>query len=207
MTEIIGFQKWKRKEKYIYILLWIHFIQGLTCTYIHPCTQCVVCAVTVWPCNLIPKNPAPPSPLPSHHTEIHGPQRQDVQKLVFNIKQCRPYRKQLSPSHPFFTPPLQGLSLYEGWAEPTSTKWQENQTQGTGGGRKHTYRIQQLPLHHSHFFLFLNTLIHAKFNQSTERTVKNSFREKKHDWTLDSWFLCCRLVTRETKVWEVEEEK
>lgn len=48
-------------------------------------------------------------------------------------------------------------------------------------------------------FFFLNTLIHAKFNQSTKRTVKNSFSEKKHDWTLDSWFLCCRLVTRETK--------
>lgn len=98
-----------------------------------------------------PKTQHPP-PDPSHNTEIHGPQRQDVQKLVFNIKQCRPYCKQLS--HPFFTTPLQGLSLYERWAEPTSTKWQENQTQDTGGGRKHTYRTQKLPLHHSLFFLF-----------------------------------------------------
>lgn len=28
-------------------------------------------------------------PLPTHHTDIHRPLKQDVQKLVFNIKQCR----------------------------------------------------------------------------------------------------------------------
>lgn len=157
MTEIIGFQKWKRKEKkkniYIYYCESISFEDSPA----HISTR----APSVWYVLLpydratwSPKTQHPP-PDPSHNTEIHGPQRQDVQKLVFNIKQCRPYCKQLShPPHPFFTPPLQGLSLYEGWAEPTSTKWQENQTQDTGGGRKHTYRTQKLPLHHSLFFFF-----------------------------------------------------
>lgn len=39
---------------------------------------------------------------------------------------------------------------------------------------------------HTFFFFFLNALIHAKFNQSTERTVKNSFREKNmiEPWTV-----------------------
>lgn len=103
MTEIIGFQKWKRKEKYIYI--YIYYCESISFkdSPAHLSTR----APSVWYVPLpydratwSPKTQHPPSPLPSHHTEMHWPQRQDVQKLVFNIKQCRPYRKQLSPPHP-----------------------------------------------------------------------------------------------------------
>lgn len=57
-SQIIGFRKGRGKS--VIISLWIHFFKGFTRTYIHLCSQCVVCAVTVWPCNLIP--PAAPSP-------------------------------------------------------------------------------------------------------------------------------------------------
>lgn len=112
MTEIIGFQKWKRKEKkniYIYYCESISFEDSPA----HISTR----APSVWYVPLpydratwSPKTQHPP-PDPSHNTEIHGPQRQDVQKLVFNIKQCRPYCKQLShPPTPFL------LLLCKVWA-------------------------------------------------------------------------------------------
>lgn len=202
MTEIIGFQKWKRKEKkniYIYYCESISFEDSPA----HISTR----APSVWYVPLpydratwSPKTQHPP-PDPSHNTEIHGPQRQDVQKLVFNIKQCRPYCKQLShPPTPFL------LLLCKVWAY-----MKDGQSPPLQNDRKTKRRTREeaenirtehrssLCIIHFFSFFFLNTLIHAKFNQSTKRTVKNSFSEKKHDWTLDSWFLCCRLVTRETK--------
>lgn len=70
--------------------------------------------------------------------------------------------------------------------------------------KKHTYRIQQFPLYHSHFFTLSHT---KKCTQTAKQTVKNCFREKKHDWTLDTCLLCSHLVTREKQVWEVEEKR
>lgn len=62
-SQIIDFPKGRKRN--VIISLWILFIEGFTCTYIHLCTQCVcvcvVCAVTALPCKLIP----PPSPSPS----------------------------------------------------------------------------------------------------------------------------------------------
>lgn len=73
-------KKWKRKKKML--SLGIHFIQGFTCTYIQLCTLCA------WYVPLLFDHAPRPS-LPTHHIDIHRPLKQDVQKLVFSIKQCR----------------------------------------------------------------------------------------------------------------------
>lgn len=106
------FSKMEEEKKYIYI----YYCESISFkdSPAHISTR----APSVWYVPLpydratwSPKTQHPP-PDPSHNTEIHGPQRQDVQKLVFNIKQCRPYRKQLSPHPP--TPFL--LLLCKVWA-------------------------------------------------------------------------------------------
>lgn len=76
----------QRAEKKVIISLWILFIEGFTCTYIHLCTQCV-CGMCRY--RLTVQVDPTPLPLPNHYTDIHRPLKQDVQKLVFSIKQCR----------------------------------------------------------------------------------------------------------------------
>lgn len=76
------FSKGKRKKYYLIV----NPIHSRIHLHIYPPVHpvCVVCAVTVQLDSTLP-----PPPLPTHHTDIHRPLKQDVQKLVFSIKQCR----------------------------------------------------------------------------------------------------------------------
>lgn len=57
-------------------------------------------------------------------------------------------------------------------------------------------------------FSFKHPQTHKKnARKQLNKQIKVVFREKKHDWTLDTCLFCCHLVTREKQVWEVEEKR
>lgn len=77
----------KRTEKKMNVMVILIHSRTQQHIYIHQCTQCVLWYVPLLFDRATWSRPS--HPLPTHYTDIHRPLKQDVQKLVFSIKQCR----------------------------------------------------------------------------------------------------------------------